>query len=177
MTTPHALDTLVDAIGVVSQAVAGATDVSHDLPTPCTEWNLDTLVRHVSDSARSLQEILCGAPPGPPPPPGCAVAQANFHELAEVVTKASRAAPAVARTALTGSYELAIHAWDIAETTRNGPTLPTPLVEALLTYAPVVLADVERAGLFAAQGDPVGRRSDRDRLLALFGRSSDWRSS
>jgi hypothetical protein len=177
MSTPHALDTFADAIGVVSRAVAGASDVSHDLPTPCTEWNLGTLVRHVADSARSLQEILCGASPGLPPPPGCAVAQASFRELAKVVTRASRKAPAVALTALTGSYELAIHAWDIAETTRNGPTLPTPLVDALLIYAPVVLVDVERAGLFAAQRDPAGPRSDNDRLLAMFGRASDWRSS
>jgi hypothetical protein len=177
MSTPHALDAFAEAIEVVSQAVAGATDVSHDLPTPCTEWNLGTLVRHVSDSARQLREILCGVPSGLPPPPGCAVAQASFRELARIVTRASREAPAVALTALTGSYELAIHAWDIAETTRNGPTLPTSLVEALLIYAPVVLADVERAGLFAAQRDPAGRRSDNDRLLAMFGRASDWRSS
>jgi uncharacterized protein (TIGR03083 family) len=177
MSTPHALDAFTDAIEVVSQAVAGATDVSHDLPTPCTQWNLGTLVRHVADSARSLREILCGVPPGLPPPPGCTVAQASFRELAEVVTRASRGAPAVALTALTGSYELAIHAWDIAETTGNGPALPAPLVEALLIYAPVVLADIERAGLFAAQRDPAGRCSDHDRLLAMFGRASDWRSS
>jgi hypothetical protein len=99
------------------------------------------------------------------------------YTTAKVVSRASREAPAVALIALTGSYELAIHAWGIAVTTRNGPTLPTPLVEALLIYAPVVLADVERAGLFAAQRDPAGRRSDNDRLLAMFGRASDWRSS
>ena len=177
MSTPHALDAFADAIGVVSQAVAGAAGVSHDLPTPCTEWNLGTLVRHVSDSARSLQEILWGAPPGLLPPPGCAAAQATLRELAAVVMGASREAPAVALTALTGSYELAIHAWDIAETTRNGPALPTPLVEALLTYAPIVLADVDRAGLFAAPRDPAGRRSDNDRLLAMFGRAPEWRST
>ena len=176
MSTPHALDTLVEAISVVSRAVAGAVDGPHDLRTPCTEWNLATLVRHVSDSARSLQEILCEAPPGLPPPPGCAVAQASFRDLTEAVERASRTAPAVALTALTGSYELAMHAWDIAETTGNGPALPAPLVETLLIYAPVVLADVERAGLFAAQGDPAGRRSDHDRLLAMFGRTCDWRS-
>lgn len=176
MSTPHALDTLVEAISVVSQAVTGAIDGPRDLRTPCTEWNLATLVRHVSDSARSLQEILCEAPPGPPPPPGCAAAQASLRELAEAVTRASREAPSVALTALTGSYELSIHAWDIAETTGNGPALPAPLVETLLVYAPVVLADVDRAGLFAAQGNPAGRRSDHDRLLAMFGRASDWRS-
>jgi uncharacterized protein (TIGR03083 family) len=177
MSTPHALDAFAEAISVVGQAVAGATGVPHDRPTPCTGWNLGTLVRHVSDSARSLREILCGVAPGLPPPPGCAAAQASFRELAEVVRRAPREAPAVALIALTGSYELAIHGWDIAETTGNGPALPAPLVEALLIYAPVVLADVERAGLFAAPRDPGARCSDNDRLLAMFGRGSDWRRS
>jgi uncharacterized protein (TIGR03083 family) len=176
MSTPHALDALADAIDVVSRAVAGASGVSHDLPTPCTRWNLGTLVRHVADSARSLREVLCGLPPGLPPPPGCAVAQASFRRLAAVVTRASRDTPAVALVALTGSYELAIHAWDIAETTGNGPSLPAPLVEVLLTSAPVVLGDIERTGLFAGERDPLGRCGDDDRLLALFGRASGWRS-
>jgi hypothetical protein len=95
--------------------------------------------------------------------------------LAKVVTRAPRNVPAVALTALTGSYELAIHAWDIAEATGRGPALPTSLVEALLTYAPVVLGDVDRGGLFAAAGDPSCTRDDHDRLLAMFGRSYAWR--
>ncbi|MFF7975693.1 hypothetical protein [Streptomyces sp. NPDC007905] len=56
--------------------------------------------------------------------------------------------------ALLGSYELTLHAWDVNQSTGCDGPLPPTLVEALLTFAPLVTEGVERTGLFAAPLPP-----------------------
>lgn len=49
---------------------------------------------------------------------------------------------------MTGAFELTVHAWDITESTRCETPLSDDLVSTLLTFAPLVLDHVSRAGLF-----------------------------
>ncbi|SFC65412.1 hypothetical protein SAMN04487968_10953 [Nocardioides terrae] len=177
MSATHPVDLLRESISLAALAVIRAAEVPHSISTPCREWSLGTLVRHVSDSARSLQEMLTSEPPGEPPLPGCSAAQAVFADLDRVAAAASRLDGAVALTALTGSYELTLHAWDVDQATSTAAELPRRVVEALLVQAPLVLAHGERSGLFGPEIAACVGQTDLDRLLALFGRSSDWRSS
>lgn len=168
---------MVDAaLGMTREAIAKAAEADHRLPTPCTRWDLGTLVRHVADSARTLRELLTDAAIGPVPLPGCSAAQAAIDDLADVVTRrpVGRGSTVIA---LLGSYELSLHAWDLNQAIERDAALPRPLVDALLTHAPIVLDHHRRAGLFAPPPDlPASSlRTDLDRLLAMFGRSRDWR--
>jgi hypothetical protein len=82
--------------------------------------------------------------------------------------------PDIQLAALTGAFELTVHAWDINESTHRGVPLPADLVSALLRLAPVVLGNVERDGLFDASYPPASDQcTDTDRLLATFGRRKE----
>jgi hypothetical protein len=175
VTTRHELDLLAGAIEAAGTAVASASGVSHHLPTPCRRWDLGVLVRHVADSAGVVHELLAGEPPGPPPLPGCSAAQAALRELGDLAAGAARDDPGSALPALLGSYEFAVHAWDISEAVGSRTSIPGPLATSLLVSAPVVLAVGRRTGLFGPELEPEPGQGDLARLLSLFGRTDAWR--
>ncbi|MFF6995466.1 hypothetical protein ACFY93_10960 [Streptomyces sp. NPDC008313] len=170
---PHRLDPL-NLLDQASKAAwmslhrAALTDPQ--APTPCTRWNLSTLVRHITDSTASTREILTGLPPGRPPEPGCARARHELSRLRTAVAGLPRETARVRWGALLGSYELTLHAWDVNQSTGCRGSLPPTLVEALLAFAPLVVDGVDRTGLFAAPLPPPRPDRPTDRLLALFGR-------
>jgi uncharacterized protein (TIGR03086 family) len=170
---PLPLDLLTRAVETISRSLDDASTVSPSSPTPCTEWDLGTLVHHVADSAATLSELIEGSPPGKPTAGGCAEARRELRRLLEVVRGAARDCPAIDLVALTGTFELTIHAWDIDRATGSAASLAADLVSTLLSLAPVVLGDVQRTGLFADEAPPPGRYTDTDRLLALFGRRGE----
>ncbi|GAA5178938.1 hypothetical protein GCM10023322_07310 [Rugosimonospora acidiphila] len=165
-----ALGLLAWAAGVASASISGAVHADPRSPTPCAEWDLGILVRHVADSAATIRELLEGSPPAGPPPAGCGAARAELRRLAEAIDSTPPNRPDLDLTALTGAYELAVHAWDIDRATGRPDQLPIGLVDTLLVYAPAVLGEIERCGLFAAEVPPLETRTDTDRLLAMFGR-------
>jgi uncharacterized protein (TIGR03083 family) len=168
---PHPLDLLAQAVNVAGNSLHAASGVRPTSPTPCSEWDLGTLVFHVADSAATLRELIAGDAPGPPPAAGCVPAQRELRRLAQAVHDAPRQDPAVELIALTGSFELTIHAWDINQATGSTERLPADLVSTLLTFAPVVLNDIDHAGLFATSRPPTASQcTDTEQLLALFGR-------
>jgi uncharacterized protein (TIGR03086 family) len=168
---PHPLDLLTRAAELMSGSLEGASQVLPTHPTPCTEWDLGTLVHHVAYSVCALAEIIEGSEPGPAPKGGCTHAQLQIRRLLETIARAHRNSPSIELTALTGAFELTVHAWDIKESTGSPEPLPAELVSTLLSFAPVVLNNVERGGLFGTNLPPSADQStDTDRLLALFGR-------
>jgi uncharacterized protein (TIGR03083 family) len=171
---PHPLDLLAQAAKVAADSLHTASGVAPTSPTPCSEWDLGTLVFHVADSAATLRELIVGDAPGPPPGAGCGPAQRELRRLRDAVHDAPRDDPAVELIALTGSFELTIHAWDINKATGSTERLPDDLVSTLLNFAPVVLEDIDHTGLFATTRSPTaGQCTDAERLLALFGRAPE----
>lgn len=164
------LDLLAQATGAALDSLRRAALTDPGAPTPCTRWNLATLVRHLADSTAATRELLTGLPPGPPPPPGCAPARHELHRLRATLPDLPRDAARLHAIALPASYELTLHAWDINRTTGCRTPLPPTLVEALLALAPLVVDGVDRTDLFAAPLPPPHPADPTDRLLALFGR-------
>jgi hypothetical protein len=168
---PHPLDLLTRAALLMSTSLDAAMRVLPTRPTPCTEWDLGTLVHHVSDSAAALTALISIAPPGPAPIGGCTQARLEIHRLRCAVAQARHDHPGIELTALTGSFELTVHAWDVGESTGRHAVLPAGLASDLLSLAPLVLTNVERDGLFDSSHPPSpGHHTDADRLLAMFGR-------
>jgi uncharacterized protein (TIGR03083 family) len=169
--TSHPLDLLTRAAEVMSASLDDATQVMPTRPTPCSAWDLGTLVQHVSESVAALVELIGGAPSGHGPKGGCTQATFEIRRLLDAVSRAPRDQPAIELTALTGAFELTVHAWDLTESTGRPTPLPADLVSTLLSLAPVVLGNVERQGLFESSYPPsFDQCTDTDRLLAMFGR-------
>jgi uncharacterized protein (TIGR03083 family) len=175
MTTPsHPLALLTQAAHLVNASLDGAAEAPPTRRTPCTDWDLRTLVRHVSESAAALNELIGGAPPGPRPDGGCGQAQLEIEGLLGTIALAPRDRPDIDLAALTGAFELTVHAWDIDASTGRPTPLPADLVSTLLSFAPVVLGTIKRDGLFAPGHPPsLAQSTDTDRLLAMFGRRNN----
>jgi len=171
MTAP--LDLLARAARLWHESLDAAGGVPPSSPTPCTAWDLGTLVRHVSESVSTLIELIAGTASRPDSPGGAAQADVELGRLLRAIGRAPRDCPGVRLTALTGAFELTVHAWDINESSRRHVPLPADLVSTLLSRAPAVLHNLDRTGLFGIGYLPAPeQRSDTDRLLALFGRRS-----
>jgi hypothetical protein len=161
---------LLTAAGLMARSLHDARAARPTLLTPCREWQLGQLVDHVADSAATLAEIIAG--PGPAEPSattGCACAVRSLSRLRQSLADAPLASPIVDLAALTGAFELTIHAWDI-DTSAGVPTrLPGEHVSVLVRLAPLVLGDIDRGGLFGPDLPPTAA-GDTQHLLALFGR-------
>jgi uncharacterized protein (TIGR03086 family) len=182
---------LLDA--AVSYALAGAalaTPSRLSFPTPCADWDLGTLLDHLSDSvgvladalgARSVVEGVAG-PPGPLREgdrvarlcgeaarlrAACATAGADGR----LVAIGDRAVTASV-VAVTGAIELTGHGWDVFAACGADRPVPAGLAAALLPSAVLLITPGTRPGLFA---DPVrlaGPAGPGDQLVAFLGRQS-----
>jgi hypothetical protein len=172
MTAPsHPLALLARSAAVMSSSLDRAEHVLPTRATPCAGWDLGTLIGHVSDSVDLLATSV-GGRPAPSNSPDCRVrARLGIRQLLLAVRHAPHDRSDVGLAALTGAFELTVHAWDITESTRCSEPMPAGLVSTLLSLAPVVLGEVDRDGLFDPSHPLAPSQStDLDRLLALFGR-------
>jgi uncharacterized protein (TIGR03086 family) len=160
-------------------------------PTPCADWDLRTLLLHVSDSLDVIHEaIATGYVDSDPPPCDCTRHEpdpvsglrrgaANMLAICAACAAAEPRDRTVAIAdrhltasivAMTGALEIAVHGWDIREACGHSKPIPFGLATALLPIVPMLVAPGNRAGLFA---DPVPvppLTSPGDRLVALLGR-------
>jgi uncharacterized protein (TIGR03086 family) len=177
---------LVRAIGYALSAARLATPDSMSRPTPCAEWDLRTLLGHLTDSLDALAEALGTGIVSP----GVAEAAVRDQDLVPGLTEGAGTllcACAVAGSrdrrvavgdgelmtslvTMTGAIEIAVHGWDISVTCADHGTIPAGLARDLLPIAPLLVTPATRAGRFA---DPVpvpALARPGDRLVAFLGR-------
>jgi uncharacterized protein (TIGR03086 family) len=168
-------------------------------PTPCSGWDLGTLLLHLGESFDTLAGSLRNRTLDPGPgcsgaegPAGAPSAPDGGELAAGLAGLAGRAAallwacaevrggqePVAAGdlrlttgvVAITGAIEVAVHGWDISMTCGTGGPVPSGLATELLPYAALLVPRHTRRGLFA-DPVPVPRRSCAgDRLVAFLGR-------
>ncbi|MET9895901.1 TIGR03086 family metal-binding protein [Streptomyces sp. NPDC006465] len=152
-------------------------------PTPCAEWDLGELLRHLDDSVDALYEGVADGRVGLCPAPPAADPVCVFRERARALLGAWAAvsvAPSPAAVgdrsmdagllAAVGALEVAVHGWDVARACGRARPIPSGLAVELLPVARFVVADADRGVRFA---DPVGIPSPArpdDVLLAFLGR-------
>ena len=155
-------------------------------PTPCSEWDLRSLLRHVIDSLGALYEASRGAVELEPGrysgPDDCAgLVGATRQGMTRLL--GAWAAPGiggdvfVADAPVTcgiltaaGALEIAAHSWDIARACGQRRDIPEELAEEMLELAPLFVTGADRPRLF---GPPVAvppLAGPSDRLLAFLGR-------
>ncbi|MFD9466266.1 TIGR03086 family metal-binding protein [Streptomyces sp. NPDC060027] len=152
-------------------------------PTPCAEWDLGELLRHLDDSVDALHEGVADGRVGPRPGPSAADPVCAFRERARALLGAWAAVSAAPPTAAVGdrsmdsgllaavgALEIAVHGWDVSRACGRARPIPSGLAVELLPVAHAVVADADRGVRFA---DPVGvpvQGRPGDVLLAFLGR-------
>ena len=174
----------------VSYALAGAaiaTPAQLSRPTPCTSWDLQTLLDHLSDSISELTDLIgnagtaaSAAPPGlwPRGDPAARLrgqsarlraACATPRAATDLVAIGDREITA-SMVAVTGAIEITVHGWDIFSACGAYRPVPPGLASALLPAAALLVTSRTRPGLFAGPVRLPGLASPGDQLVAFLGR-------
>jgi uncharacterized protein (TIGR03086 family) len=185
------LELLESAVGY---GLAGAGLVTPQLlarPTPCRGWDLEMLLRHVSESIETLNAAIAtghinvGYAEGLGGPDGDAVSVLRRRAATLLETCSAAGADdgfvaigerelARSKVAVAGAIEVTIHGWDIQAACGAFRPVPPLLACLLLPVAPLLVTPSARPGLFA---DPVqlpGPACPGDQLVAFLGRQPRW---
>ena len=183
----HALELLERAMGYTRVQLQVVTPAMLCRPTPCTEWSLADLLDHMADSldalieAADLGEVALSSPPTPAGPRSPVDVVERLRERAcsmlgawsavahdDDVTVGDKALSS-SLLACAGALEIAVHGWDVSQTTGSCEPIPAALARDLLTWADVLVGDADRPHRFdyPVDGPSIGPSS---RLLRLLGR-------
>ena len=181
---------LLDA--AIGYALAGAAMAAPPLlsrPTPCSGWDLETLLDHLGDSIAVLGEAIATeavAPPRPGPAGDLVTrlrAQAAWLRAARAATGPAEPAGRLVAigdrelttgmVAVTGAIEITVHGWDIFAACGSGRPVPPGLAAALLPAAAVLVTPGTRPGLFAGPVRLPGSACPGDQLVAFLGRQPE----
>ena len=189
---PGATGLLVGAIGYTLGVCALVEPGDMTLPTPCAEWDLGTLLAHLSASMADLETaIRTGALDVERPPDSAAgdpvetlrdrAAQLlctvyGYDGAVRFVAVAGLPVPA-GLVACTGAVEIAVHGWDVSAARSAAchliPPIPAALATRMLRVCPLVVAG--REGLFAGPVEVPAQASPGDRLVGFLGRDPGTR--
>ena len=174
----------------VRYALASAVPVTPPMlsrPTPCTEWDLEALLDHVSDSAGVLHQVITAGCAGPALAPGdhrpgLDPVRVLHRQTGRLLATCAAAGPAqrlvaigdreltTNMVALAGALEITVHGWDISAACGPRQPVPPSLAAILLPLAPLLITPATRPGLFA---DPVpvpAQAGLGDQLVGFLGR-------
>ncbi len=200
MTGHRATAPLTGGITLLERAITYALTSLHTVtpqalahPTPCRDWDLRALLRHLDDSLTALCEALdvgyvdLDAPgdDGDSAADLVATVRNRACRLLGAVTRADRhdvisIAGCPLTTSIvtsTGAVEIAVHGWDIAQACEHLHPIPPPLAAELLDLAPLLITDADRPARFAAPVNPPPLASPGDRLVAFLGRHPSHRTT
>ena len=179
---------LDQAISYTGRSVLDVTPALLPRPTPCRGWNLDMLLRHVSESLAALHDGtvtghvgLIPAPPDRDPaadPARTLRDQASRLLAARATTGCRRQVldigdlplPAIAMECA-GAIEIAVHGWDISQACGRCRPIPDALAATLLAIAPLLIPETGRHPLFRPPVTATAQASPGDRLVAVLGRT------
>jgi uncharacterized protein (TIGR03086 family) len=186
----------LDGPGLLERAV-GYTRTSLQLvphadlhaPTPCAQWDLLTLLRHMNDSLAAFTDAAAigyvDLVPVPAEDAGPEVGGSIVDRLraraCALLAAWSRHPPtgdvAVSDRMLrsdllaaAGALEIAVHGWDVARACGADRPLPTGLALELLPAVAVVVSDLDRPHRFADRLVVPACATPGTRLLAALGR-------
>jgi uncharacterized protein (TIGR03086 family) len=194
---PQHAPPLEESLGMLERSI-GYTRVSlHEVapsllcaPTPCSRWDLATLLDHMEDGlaaltdAAALGRVDLASLPGPASPVDV-VERLKLGACSLLGAWTPRARPTdvlvgdqrlgSSLLACAGALEVAVHGWDVAVACGAVLPLPDALATDLLPLVPVLVADADRPGRFADRVDVPRGASAATALLALLGRPDPMR--
>lgn len=187
------LGLLERAIGYTLGSLLLVTDEAMTRPSPCTDWNLGTLLGHLNDSLGAMHEAvdlgrveLCPADYGEPTKDPVAVLrrracsmlgswtnaadQGRDHDRRNWVSVGWSSVEADVVMA-TGALEITVHGWDVAHACGQPRPIPVSLAGELLPVATALVSEEDRPSRFAAAVTVPPFTEPGNRLLAFLGRT------
>jgi len=157
-------------------------------PTPCRDWDLRSLLRHLRTSLADVTDVLTvrefqgrfgldtDAAVATDPVAALRASIVDFVLASTSPPTSGRFCEIEDRSlsakivVYVGAIEMVLHAWDITQACRADRPIPSDLASALLRLSPP-LAEAGLAGcVFAEPLDAPATATSSDQLLALFGR-------
>lgn len=181
------LELLESAVSYALASAGMATPQLLPRPTPCSGWDLETLLDHLTDSIAVLHAAIttagASARAAPPHPgPGRDPVARLRGQAVRLLGACAAAGPAerlvaigdreltASMVAVTGALEVTVHGWDIAAACAAPRPVPPGLAAVLLPIAPLLVTPDSRPGLFAGPVRLPGPACPGDRLVAFLGR-------
>ncbi len=172
------------AVGYTRASLMLVANEPMSTATPCTGWDLATLLGHMDDSLAAFTEAAdlgyVAAEPAEAKDPAalveslktraCALLGAWSAEPARAETSVAGHATSLRLLAAAGALEITVHGWDVAAACGSPRPIPDALALSLLGVVDLVVARPDRSVRFA---DPVvvpSQAHASTRLLALLGR-------
>lgn len=192
-----AVELLERSVAYTRGRLANVAAAHPSAPTPCSGWDLATLLFHMDDALSAFiegsREVVSMSatdlPVTPPPIAGGVGPQlivASLHGKACVLLGAW-SDPTVAdrshevrignrhldrwRLAAAGALEIAVHGWDVGVSTGHARPLPEGLAAELLDCADELVSPADRPTRFAPALPCPDTAAPSTRLLALLGRA------
>jgi uncharacterized protein (TIGR03086 family) len=174
------VELLERALGYTRVVLADIGPQHLEAPTPCSGWTLARLLAHMEDALDAFTEAAAGRVQVEPVLPAddrvtalrekaCALlgAWTEARPSAVVVGDRHLEAPLLVATA---ALEIAVHGWDVAQSTGTGTPIPEDLARGLHPVAARVVQPAYRGTRFAPARRPAPPTSRSDVLLAFLGR-------
>jgi uncharacterized protein (TIGR03086 family) len=173
---------IADEFGARLGAVAPA---QWDAPTPCTEWDVRTLVEHVIDTQGRVVSSVTGSPPVDADSP--AELPPRWAAATELV-RASLDNPERASATVGGSFgeqtfeslvgrllctDTLFHTWDLARATGQDEGLDEDAVAKAIQFLEPMDEAIRHPGGFAPKIPPPPDADPQTRLLNFGGRAVD----
>ena len=182
------LSVLAGATRYLFESILLIRDTDLSAVTPCQDWDLRHLLRHIHTSLEQFTDILAvresdgnaesdsGPRPGTDP---VAALRAGIVDLLLAATSLptagrwceiwGRILPAKI-VVYVAAIEMMLHAWDIAQACRTYRPIPADLASALMRVAPPFAEAGVAQHVFAKPVEVSATATTSDQLLALFGR-------
>jgi uncharacterized protein (TIGR03086 family) len=188
MNTPDPRELHTRASALFGEQVASIQDHEWDLPTPCSDWNVQEVVAHVVIGDSQIPPLFAGERVD-------SITDVNPSALGTNPMATWRGTAVAAITALSEVSDLdatvqhplgeipgrrvvgfrlsdsLVHAWDLASGLTRPIELPGDLAEWCLEFWQPMATDLAASGFFAPALHPPEDSSAADRLLSLLGRS------
>ncbi len=183
----HATAASIGGIALLERAInytlgvlPAVTPAALSRPTPCRDWDLGALLRHLDDALVALTEAAGGRVEPPAPDaglPGVPDLRARARQLLGAWACGGDRPVSIGGCPLTtglvtgtGALEVAVHGWDVAWACGPPRPIPPALADELLDLAPLLVRDADRPGRFAAPIPVPATAGPAERLLAFLGR-------
>lgn len=182
---PGAVELLERSIAYTGGVLAEVRAEHLDRATPCAQWDLLALLRHMDDSldafAAAASAPALSLAPSPSGLEGMAVVDrirwractllGHWHP--EPVGSVGLGDLALPRELLgaVGALEITLHGWDVAQATGSRRPIPPSLAMDLWPVARDHVTDLDRPARFGAEVEVPDTASPQTRLLAHTGRS------
>ena len=174
------------------QRLSGVQSDQMSSPTPCTEWDVKSLINHNINAAGFAEGVFRGNVTVNPqdisgPVPGANALEAFDAGIAKVVEAAKASGPLDQQIdtpigkmtrgefLIDMSWDLLVHTWDLAKGTNQNTTLDSGLVEVMYhAYEPQMdeMRQMEFGGIkpMGAEVSVPASASLQDRFIGMMGR-------